>query len=96
MLELYPSPKSHAQLVGLFVEVSVKVTSKGTLPNGVEDVNKAVGVRITTGAETESIPSRILLPPDVYVLNRTLWFPEYPVTGYEYGVQEGMVLESGT
>src|SRR4051794_6723597 len=42
-VDVVPSPKSQAQLVGPPVEVSVKVTTKGAVPDVGVAVNRAVG-----------------------------------------------------
>ena len=50
-----PSPKFQAQLVGLFVEVSVNETVKGTVPEAEDDVYDATGGLITASPCTLSM-----------------------------------------
>ena len=54
-LEAYPSPKFQAHVVGLFIDVSVKVTMSGIVPDAELESNDATGVLITAGADIESI-----------------------------------------
>jgi hypothetical protein len=42
-VDVEPSPKFHDQLVGVFVEVSVKATVSGAVPELGEVVNEATG-----------------------------------------------------
>ena len=66
-MDVPPSPKFHAQLVGLFVEVSVNVAMKGIVPEVGVAVKDATGVLITAGAEIESTPVLIQPPLEVEV-----------------------------
>src|SRR5687767_2660409 len=50
-VDVAPSPKSHAQDVGLPVEVSVNATSNGAWPEVTEEVNDDVGTAGTEPSE---------------------------------------------
>jgi hypothetical protein len=76
-VEVVLSPKFHAQLVGVFVEESVKVTARGAAPLVGLAVNEATGATVPPPPDVTVmvLAAEVLDPAELDAVRVTLYVP---------------------
>jgi hypothetical protein len=76
-VEVVPSPKFHAQLVGAFVEESVKVTARGAAPLVGLAVKEATGATVPPPPDVTVmvLAAEVLDPAELDAVRVTLYVP---------------------